>query len=351
MAEALEKTTDMVRRLCQMEQELATSTDFDQVLARIATFSQEITSADEASILLYDEEKDELYFKKTEGDMGEIIQKVRIPLDQPSIAGYALKNREAQIINDVPNDPRHFKAVDRVARYTTHSLLAVPIVWGERVFGVIEAINKQEGASFTEDDRELLSVLASHAAVVINNVHLMEELQNFFVHTLEILVAALETIEPQSEGHIIRVTRLAAGVARRLGIEGKDYDTIWYAAYFHDIGKLLLEPGEAAVDEKRHPVVGANMMSKIKILEKTAPLVRHHHERFNGTGFPDRLKGQEMSVGARILALAEDYEEQWMARRRVQSREKFREEFFASIGYAHDPELVPLFREVSENIL
>lgn len=340
-----------VTRLCRMEQELATATDSDEVLTKIAAFCRELAEADEASILLYDEEADELYFKETKGEMGEVIKKVRVPLDKPSIAGHTLKNREPQIINDVASDPRHFKGVDAVARKRTEKLLAVPITWGERVFGVIEAINKVDGRDFDEEDCELLGVLASHAAVVINNVHLMEQLQNFFVHTLEILVGALESLEPGTEGHITRVTRMVCGVARRLGITGREYDTLWYAAYFHDIGKLLLGPGQLSKDERKHPAVGAAMMSKIKILEKTAPLVKHHHERFNGTGFPDRLKGEEIPLGARLLALAEDYEEQWLSRHDGISRERFRDEFFGSIGYAHDPELVPIFREVSENIL
>ncbi len=333
-----------------MEQDLATSTDLDQVLARIVAYCKEITSSSEASILLYDEEKDELYFKKTEGEMGEVIKKIKVPLDQPSIAGWTLQHRKPQIINDVSKDPRHFKKVDEAIKFETKSLLAVPIVWGDKVFGVIEAINKLNGREFDEEDCELLSVLASHAAVVLNNVQLMEELQNFFAHTLEIMVAALEAIEPHSKGHIIRVTRMVTGVARRLNITGKEYNTLWYAAYFHDIGKLLLGTGDISRDEKRHPIVGATMMSKIKILEKTAPIVRHHHERFNGTGFPDRLKGQEIPLGARILALAEDYEEQWMHSPKGTNKEKFRQNFFASIGYAHDPEIVPIFKEVSEHI-
>lgn len=345
-------TTDkaeLFNKLCRMEQELAATTDSDELLSKILACSKELTGSEEASILLHDEERHELFFNTHQGEMGEIVEKIRIPLDRPSIAGHTLKAREAQIINDVANDPRHFKGVDQATQMTTRSILAVPIIWGDRVYGVIEAINKAEGG-FTEDDREMLGVLAAHAAIVLNNLNLMQELQNFFVHTLEILVSAMESVEPFTDGHVIRLTRLATGVARRLGLEGKEYETLWYGAYFHDIGKLLLGASFVSKGEKQHPVIGANMMRKIKILEKTVPLVRHHHERWNGTGYPDRLAGDQIPLGARILALAEDYEEQMMARPSDMTLEKFREEFFETITakQLHDPELIPIFKEVSE---
>lgn len=334
-------------RLCQMEQEIASSTDTDELLGKITASSREITHAESASILLLDEERDELYFKETLGDLGEIVKKVRVPLSQPSIAGYSIKHRVPQIINDVASDPRHFKGVDKATAIPTRSILAVPIVWGEKVFGVLEAINKIDG-TFDEDDREMLGVLASHAAVVLHNVGLMEQLQNFFVHTMEILVSALESVEPGSQGHVIRVTRLATAMARELNITGKDYENIWYGSYFHDIGKLLLGTSVIVRNDKRHPVVGSNMLAKIKVLEKTAPLVRYHHERWDGSGFPDHLVGEQIPLGARILALAEDYEEQSMDRPTDVPLQRFIDEYFERAEGKHDPKLLGMLRRIVE---
>lgn len=341
---------DRIDRLCRMEQELATSTDSDEVLAKIVKFCQELADAHEASILLYDEDADELYFKQTMGAMGEAIKKVRVPLDKPSIAGAVLRSRKPEIINDVAADPRHFKGVDKVAKYPTKTMLSVPIVWGEKVFGVINVINKKEDGVFDEEDQELLGVLASHTGVVLNNVHLMEDLQNYFLHTVDLVVGALETLEPNSHGHITRVTRLATGMARAMGLSDKEHDTLYYAAYFHDVGKLILRQNPIPRDEKTHPEVGARMLSNVRMLSRAAPLVKHHHERYNGTGFPDRLKGEEIPLGARILALAEDFDEKWMVKPPLMSRKKFRETFFNSIGYAHDPKLMPHFVALAEKL-
>lgn len=332
-------------RMCRMEQEIASSTDTDQLLCRITACSKEIAHAEFASILLLDEERNELYFKETMGEMGETVKTVRVPLSQPSIAGYAIQHREAQIVNDAMDDPRHFKGVDQATSIPTRSILAVPIVWGDKVYGALEVLNKATGP-FGEDEREMLGVLASHAAVVLHNVGLMEQLQNFFVHTMEILVAALESVEPGSQGHVIRVARLTSGIARELKIVGKDYENLWYSAYFHDIGKLLLGTSVVARNDKSHPVVGSNMLARIDLLEKTASAVRHHHERWDGSGYPDHLVGEATPLPARILALAEDYDEQFTDRPEGQPTERFVENFLRTAEGRHDPSLLEVLRKL-----
>lgn len=346
----IEFRAERFSRLCRMEQELSSSTDLDELLAKIIQCSKELTEAESASILLHEKERDELYFRQAMGELGQVIKTVRIPLSQPSIAGYTFKHRKAQIINDVAADPRHFKGVDQATAIPTRTLLAVPIVWGDRVYGVIEAVNKRGDGGFDEGDREALTVLAGHAAVAIHNVNLVEQLQNFFVHTLEIFVSALECVEPFSRGHVIRVTRMATGVARELGLPREEYETIWYGAYLHDIGKLLLGSAFVSRSDRQHPVVGASRLSRIKVLERVAPIVRHHHERWDGSGFPDALSGPQIPLGARIVALAEDYDEQYMDLSPEQPLEEFRERFFDSAVVRHDPELVPPFVKVLERL-
>ncbi len=342
--QSIEERVSKFTRLLEMEQMMATSTDMDELLGRITACSQEITEADEASILLHDQERNELFFRKHAGDMGQLVETIRVPLDRPSIAGHVLLSRESEIINDVPSDPRHYKGVDKATANPTVSLLAVPIVWGDKCFGVVEAINKPTG--FNEQDREILEVLASHAAVALQNLTVMDQLQNYFQQSVEILMSALECLEPESEGHVIRLTRMATAIARKLGLEGEDFQNVWYGGYFHDIGKLLMRSAFVPRSDRMHPVVGANVIAKIKILTKIAPLVRYHHERWDGSGFPDRLKGNQIPLGARILALVEDYEEQWMDRNKAIPMAEFQEDFFANAVGRHDPALLPIFRKV-----
>ncbi|MCE1248026.1 MAG: GAF domain-containing protein [Firmicutes bacterium] len=341
---------NIISRLCRIGQEFSSSTDLDELLAKISRCSSEVCLSESASIILLDEEAGEMYFKEVSGGMGEIIKKIRIPLNENSIAGWCILKREAQIINDVANDPRHYKKVDEASKVKTRTLLAIPIIWGDKVFGCIEAINKKDGKLFTEKDQEYLTVLAHQAAVALNNVYLMGNLRNFFNYSVEILIAALEALEPFAKGHIIRVARLAVTLAREMGYSGAELENIWYAAYFHDVGKLARESIYMSHQdlEKVHPALGASLIENIKILEKAAPLVRHHHERTDGSGFPDGLKGESIPEGAQIIGISEEYDEMWWAIRDNMNRQEFNKEFLEHVKDRFQQAIIEAFRGIVE---
>lgn len=344
----IEEKMNIMSRLCHIGQELASSTDLDELLAKIIECSKDICNSDKASILLLDESRNELYFKQTSGAMGEDIRRIRIPLNEKSIAGWSLIHRETVKIDNASTDPRHYKGVDEATGYETKTLLAVPVMWGNRCFGVVEAVNKLGAPIFTDADVDNLKVLAQQAAVAINNVYLVEELQNFFVHTIEILINALETLDPYSRGHVMRVARYATSIAREAGITEKDFENILYASYFHDIGLLRKDANILNKRDPLHPVAGASILEQIKILEKSAPIVKAHHEYYDGTGFPNGLKGEEIPLGARILSLVEDYDEQASSIGSGISREEFNKDFFERTSIRHDPGLVKIFKKIVE---
>jgi HD-GYP domain-containing protein (c-di-GMP phosphodiesterase class II) len=330
-------------QLCRMERELSATTDIDELLARIAGFSRELTEAEGSSILLLDEERQELYFKEALGKMGEIVRRIRVPLSEGSIAGAALLQRRPQLVNDVAADPRHFKSVDQATGLSTRTLLAVPILAGSRAYGVIEVINKRQGG-FDARDEQALSILADHAAVVLHNVRLLEELQDFFKHTQEMLVTALENLEPRSRGHVTRVTRLACRLGRELGLAGAEYETLFFAAHFHDVGKLLVPAWEAG--DVEHAVAGASYLAGVRLLARAAPLVRGHHERWDGSGGPDGLEGESLPLAGRVLALAEDFDEHLMDRPEGQPLEVHLGDFWSRRQGKHEPRLLSLLRRL-----
>jgi len=340
-------------RLCQIGQELASSTDTDELLAKISRCSSEVCNSETASIILLDENTDEMYFKKTSGDMGEFIKRIRIPLDEHSIAGWCIINKKPQIVQDVSKDPRHYKKVDQATKFITHSILAAPIIWGNKVFGVVEAVNKKGGEKFTEKDLEYLTVLAHQAAVALKNVSLMEKLQNFFSFSVEIVIAALEALEPFARGHIIRVARLAVSLARELNYEGKDLENIWYAAYFHDVGKLARESIYMSQQEVKgmYPTMGASLIENIKILADAAPIIRDHQERWDGSGYPDGKKGDEIPEGAQIIGIAKEFDEMWSVARDTQTRDEFDKKFIEHIQNKFKPEIIEKFSNVIKKIV
>jgi putative nucleotidyltransferase with HDIG domain len=341
--------TRVLERLCQVGQELSSSTDQDELLAKIINCSKEVCNSERASMLLLDEEKNEIYFKQTAGELGEVIRKIRLPLNENSIAGWCILHREPLIVLDVSRDPRHYKGVDRATSFETRSILAVPVKWGEKVFGCVEAVNKIGDTPFSGEDQEYLTILAQQAAVALNNVFLRNQLQNFFVHVVEILVAALESIEKSSGGHTFRIARLAAAVARVMGMSGKDMENLLYAAYFHDIGRLRSGAGSRHDTDFMHPQAGAGLLQRIKILEKASAIVRYHHEYFDGSGFPDGVPGDAIPLQARILSMVEDYDTQVQKWDSSKSREDFNNLFLRLSQDRHDPLLMEAFGKVLGN--
>lgn len=345
LEESNEKITAL-SRLMGVGQELASSTDLDQLLKKIIKASSDVTESENASILLLDEDRNELYFRKTAGEHGEVLQKIRIEVSDHSIAGWCLLHRQSLIIPDAQSDPRHYKGVDSATAFTTRSVLATPIMWGEKCFGVVEVLNRRTG-EYTQSDVEYLTILAAQAGVALNNVFVVEQLQNFFVHTVELIIAALEMVDPGSRGHVVRVARVATALARELKLPPKELEQVLYGAYFHDIGRLFNESASTGARDNNEPVLGAQLLEKIKLLEKVAPIVRYHRERFDGSGFPEGLHGDQIPLGARILGLAVEYdEEQVKTTSQHTPQHVFQEMFFENAGERHDPALLEIFRKV-----
>lgn len=343
---------DKIARLCQLGHVLSSSTDTDELLALISSSIPEICDSETSSIILLDEERNEMFFKETTGTLGEVIKRIRIPLNEQSIAGHCIIHREPMVVNDVASDPRHYKKTDQTSGFITRSLLAAPIVWGNKIFGCVEAVNKLDGGVFDERDQEYLTILAHQAAVALKNVFLMERLQNFFSYSVEILIAAIETLEPYAQGHTVRVARMATNLARRVGISGKDLEEIWYGAYFHDIGKLVQEsiytPRQEI--EKSHPITGASMVEKIKILENCAPYIKYHHEKWDGSGFPEGLKGEQIPLGAQIIGMAEDYVEKRSGIEEPDTLPEFNKRYLDYASNKFSPQLLEKLREVLDDI-
>lgn len=336
---------EALSRLMSAAQQLSSSTDIDELLAKIVHACIDVTQSENASILLLDEDRNELYFRKAQGEHGELLQTLRLPVNEQSAAGWCALHRTSLVIQDTRQDQRHFKGVDALTAFETRSLLAVPIIWGDRLFGVVEALNRTSG-SYSETDAEYLGMLATQAAVALNNVRVMDQLQNFFVHMVEVVTTALELIDPSSRGHVHRVARLATGLAKELQLPPKELEQVLYAAYFHEIGRLFNESAHTGVRDNNEPVLGAQLLEKIKLLQKIAPLVRHHRERWDGTGRPDGLKGDQTPLGARILGLAVDYDEAQLKNAGHIPLHEFQAVYFTQAPERHDPHLVSLFRRV-----
>ena len=187
---------------------------------------------------------------------------------------------------------------------------------------------------------------------------LYEKLQVSYETTLEALAAALDTRDTETQGHSVRVSEYTAVIARRLGVKDPELTDIRRGALLHDVGKIgisdgvLRKPGKLTPEEwvemKKHPEIGYRILSGIKFLEKSLPVVIAHQERYDGSGYPRGLRGEEIPLGARIFAVVDTLDAMTSDRpyRKARSYEEAREEIVRNSGIQFDPKVVEMFLSI-----
>ncbi|OGT99321.1 MAG: phosphohydrolase [Geobacteraceae bacterium GWC2_48_7] len=323
--------------------------------------------ADAASLLLLDQETGELYFEVSTGEKRAKLKEIRLKPGQ-GIAGWIVRRGGAMIIDDVQNHPRFYRDVDNSTGYETRSMLISPVASKERIWGVLQALNKIDG-SFTDEDLEMLEALSDMVGTAIEKAMLHQELQETFLGIIMAFAGALEKRDSYTGGHTKRVCSYSLATGYRLDLNQTQLDELKLSAILHDIGKIgvsdkvlqkngKLEPEEFA-EMKSHPELGAEIMEHVKSLRTMLAGVRPHHEKFDGTGYPDRIKGSEIPLTARIIAVADTFDAMTSNRpyRTALSHETALKELKAFAGIQFDPEVVEAFiaayqdGEIDENSL
>ena len=193
MAEIKTERLDGYRRLIDIARDLASTLDLDILLSRIVHAAAEISGAEAASILLYDDTSRQLYFQVSTNLDESTRRGLIVPLDG-SIAGWIVNNRKPVRITNAHDDPRFFSNVETTTGFPTESLLGIPLVTKNKIVGVLEALNKHRG-KFTDTDESMLLVLGAQAAVAIENARLFQQsdLISEFVHELRTPLSSLST--------------------------------------------------------------------------------------------------------------------------------------------------------------
>jgi signal transduction histidine kinase len=193
MAEIKTQTLDSYLRVIEISRDLASTLDLNTLLDDIVSAAADVTHAEAASILLYDDMARQLYFQVATNLDEPTMRGLVVPLDS-SIAGWIVTNRKAVRIDDAQKDARHYTNVDQTLSQTTKSLLGIPLITKNKVVGVLEVLNKKRGR-FTDPDESMLSVLGAQAAVAIENARLFQQsdLIAEFVHELRTPLASLST--------------------------------------------------------------------------------------------------------------------------------------------------------------
>jgi diguanylate cyclase (GGDEF)-like protein len=236
-----------------------------------------------------------------------------------------------------------------------HTLLAIPIYIQDTFSGVVICANRQDG--FEDLDDQVLLALGDHAGAVLENGRLHGELHSSYVATVRMLAEAIEAKDPSTRLHSEEVAEYVGAVADGLEIEPRRREELLIASLLHDVGKIgiseriLLKPGPLTPEERRaielHPRIGFRLVHQVPALEGVAPAVLHHHERWDGTGYPDRLAGDEIPLEARVIGVADSFSAMTADRpyRDPLSVEEACAELQRCAGSQFDPHVVSLFVE------
>lgn len=344
----LESSRELVKRLlARIGTAINSYEGIDNLLNLIIENTAAALEAQMGSLMLVDGEKQELYVKTTWSNNGQVADpSLRVKFSE-GITGWVAKESRPMRASG-KSDSAGFTHTHSDA----HAVLSVPLTLRDKPIGVITVLRDDAGRAFTEDDELLLGSIGSQVAVAIENYRLNLDVERTYLETIMALALAVEAKDPYSAGHSKRVGVYATKIAEEMGLSQEMIRTLNDAGTLHDIGKIgikdevLLKPGPLTPEERKimqqHPVIGEAIVKPVRSLGKVVALVRHHHERLDGKGYPSGLQGEEIPLGARILAVADAYDAMVTDRpyRKRLSLEETKAELRKGAGIQHDPVVV-----------
>ncbi len=336
----------------------------NDVFSRLVILAVEITHADKSEFyVIYDAVRMPFLIASTtgfgkNGQKGH-IQPVSLELTAEGTGHPPLKPSVSQLVMESARDEVPLLIADKSSRKDLPpdivSIMLMPVKIRAKVFGVLTSVTTTEERRFTEKDLYYLNFMAQSAASAIENLALYENIYENLFSTLFAFVNAIEARDPYTRQHSSRVTRFSIIIGREMGCTSEELETLNFAGQLHDIGKIgirddiLLKPGRLNKEEfekiKEHPGIGARIVEKLGFWEQERQIIRCHHERFDGTGYPDGLKGENIPFLARIMSVADVYDavSSDRAYRRKMEEEQVMQIIRDGSGTQFDPGVVETF--------
>lgn len=310
--------------LLNVARTLAAETSLELLLKTVAQEIKKVLDADRCSVFLLDKVNNQLVSKIALG-MG--TQEIRFPADS-GLAGYVAQSGEIINIKDAYSDSRFNQDIDKETGYKTETILCMPI-WNMKheILGVFQVLNKING-TFTKEDEELLIAIGSSAGIAIENAKLFEsqqlmiqEQKDLFKSFVDTLAASIDARDKITAGHSNRVKMYSELICNAMGTDERMKANIIHAAVLHDIGKIgirdavLQKNGKLTDDEYKHIQEHVrftyDILNRVYIsdeFKEVAEIASSHHEKYDGTGYFRKLKGNEIHFGGRVLAVSDVFD-------------------------------------------
>lgn len=313
-----QRTLERIKIVSEM---MASSLNLKEIYQSTLDAMENLLGADTCSIMLLEPDGRTLTVQDARGLDPRVVGTTRQAVGE-GIAGWIVREGRPLLMNDIPViTPRR----SDFPKNKIFSSVSVPLKVKEQVIGVLNMASLSKKRRFHRQDLDLLMHFAAEIATSIERARLFDEIRSkaqeikaAHFEVIQALAEALESKDVYTGGHARRLAIYADAIAHRAALSSQEIELLWYAAILHDVGKIavpdviLHNTGPLTPDQwrviKTHPEKGATMISQIRSLAHIAPYIRHHHERWDGKGYPDGLKGESIPVFSRIIAVADTYD-------------------------------------------
>jgi len=268
-------------------------------------------SCDHIAVLLRDEQGG-LSTVYATNRAGRPLPSFRLGRDE-GISGEVVRTGTAMIVCRTNQHPRFVSPP-----YPVSAQMSVPMITSGKVLGVINLSDKEGDAEFSTNELKLMETIARQAAITLDNARLFADVRSLFLSAVKSLASAIDAKDPYTHGHSLRVAYYSSIIADGLALSADQQEEVYLAAVLHDVGKIatpesiLLKPGSLTEQEwnemRQHPLHSAQILGEVKQFQPLAHIVRHEHERYDGTGYPDGLKSEAIPLASRIIAIADAYD-------------------------------------------
>lgn len=362
-----EQTLKRVQELTALrtvDQAIISSMDLSMILEVLLTQATSLLKVDAAAVLLIDPYSLKLQHAANYGFYTRGIEQTNLFVGQ-DIAGRVAMTRQAAYIPYLP-EATEFERLHELNGENFHAYYCAPLLAKGKISGVLELFHRSP-LTIREEWKELVETLSMQAAIAIENARLFEEIQQShqqlaiaYESTLEGWARALELRDAETRGHTMRTMELTCRIAELLGMREEEMVHIRRGVLLHDIGKMgvpdtiLLKPGPLTEEEwvqmRKHPQYAFDLLAPISYLRPALDIPYNHHERWDGSGYPNGLKGEQIPLSARIFAVVDVYDALTSDRpyRPAWPRDKARAYIQEQAGKQFDPKIVELFLKLLE---
>jgi len=343
--EGLRQSFEELTTLYRLVDIIAEARTLERVLNSLLDLASEVIPCHGALLFLTDDSTGELDVALKRNISRKIENKINLQ-NKKKVIEWALKKGRTIALPDIEEE------IDDSDKLT---FVLVPLIAHDKPVGLLDLITETPEGDITSRDLSLLTILSKQAALAIENVKLYESMKKDEVNIIKALSTTVDAKDHYTSGHSQKVSEYGTHIAEELMLQEREIEIIKYAGLLHDIGKIgmpdeiIKKPSKLTEEEfliiRDHPVIGAKIIREIDSLAAIVPIILHHHERYDGKGYPDKLKGDEIPIGARIIHAADAFDTMVSARayRDMLPAELAISELRKNSGTQFDPVIVDAF--------